>query len=107
VDTKLRGRVHDLVLAARELLTAEARSLLEGEYGLHQDARLEAASGLPALRSNPEARETRKRLEIFLVDEGKAGLMAMRYWPDRVAAKCRTDKSLAFAHDRMHLYEGA
>ena len=33
--------------------------------------------------------------------------MAMQHWPERVQAKCRTDKSLAIAHDRLDLYEGA
>jgi hypothetical protein len=31
--------------------------------------------------------------------------LAMTYWPDRVREKCRTDKSLAIAHDREDLYE--
>ena len=31
--------------------------------------------------------------------------LAMAYWPDRVREKCRTDKSLAIAHDLDHLYE--
>ena len=31
--------------------------------------------------------------------------LAMDYWPDRVREKCRTDKSLAIAHDLEHLYE--
>ena len=31
--------------------------------------------------------------------------LAMAYWPDRVREKCRTDKSLAIAHDLEHLYE--
>jgi hypothetical protein len=30
---------------------------------------------------------------------------AMYHWPERVMAKCRTDKSLAIAHDRLDLYE--
>ena len=30
--------------------------------------------------------------------------LAMRYWPERVEAKCRTDKSFAIAHGRMDLY---
>jgi hypothetical protein len=29
----------------------------------------------------------------------------MAYWPDRVREKCRTDKSLAIAHDLEDLYE--
>jgi hypothetical protein len=31
--------------------------------------------------------------------------LAMAYWPDRVREKCRTDKSLAIAHDLEGLYE--
>jgi len=31
--------------------------------------------------------------------------LALAYWPDRVRAKCKTDKSLAIAHDLEGLYE--
>lgn len=31
--------------------------------------------------------------------------LAMSYWPERVREKCKTDKSLAIAHDLEHLYE--
>jgi hypothetical protein len=30
--------------------------------------------------------------------------LARAYWPDRVREKCKTDKSLAIAHDLEHLY---
>jgi hypothetical protein len=30
--------------------------------------------------------------------------LAMNYWPERVREKCKTDKSLAIAHDLEHLY---
>ena len=30
--------------------------------------------------------------------------LAMAYWPDRVREKCKTDKSLAIAHDLEHVY---
>jgi len=30
--------------------------------------------------------------------------LAMAYWPDRVRENCKTDKSLAIAHDLEHLY---
>jgi hypothetical protein len=33
--------------------------------------------------------------------------LAMSYWPDRVRKKCKTDKSLAIAHDLEDLYEPA
>ncbi|MBX5048873.1 hypothetical protein [Rhizobium lentis] len=32
--------------------------------------------------------------------------LAMAYWPDRVREKCKTDKSLAIAHDLEELYVG-
>jgi hypothetical protein len=31
--------------------------------------------------------------------------LAMAYWPERVREKCKSDKSLAIAHDLEHLYE--
>ena len=31
--------------------------------------------------------------------------LAKSYWPERVREKCKTDKSLAIAHDLEHLYE--
>ena len=31
--------------------------------------------------------------------------LAYSIWPERVEAKCRTDKSLAIAHDREDLYQ--
>ena len=31
--------------------------------------------------------------------------LALSYWPERVREKCKTDKSLAIAHDLEHLYE--
>lgn len=32
--------------------------------------------------------------------------LAMQHWPERVQTKCRIDKSLALAHDRLDLYAG-
>jgi len=32
--------------------------------------------------------------------------LAFTIWPDRVKEKCKTDKSIAIAHDLEHLYEG-
>lgn len=32
--------------------------------------------------------------------------LAMAYWPERVREKCKSDKSLAIAHDLEELYEG-
>jgi len=43
-----------------------------------------------------------KRLEAGDYDWSRA---ARRYWPDRVLARCRTNKSLALAHGRLDVYE--
>ncbi|MBW2308569.1 MAG: N-6 DNA methylase [Deltaproteobacteria bacterium] len=91
MEPKLRAKIHDLVLKARELLMEEARSLLEGEYGLHADGGLEPAEGLPSLQTNAEAAETRRRLEQFLADEAKAGLRG-RETVDKLV------KEVAFTH---------
>jgi hypothetical protein len=42
------------------------------------------------------------------LEEGKYdwSYTAMRYWPDRVLQKCKTNKSFAIAHDRLDVYEG-
>lgn len=36
-----RSLIHDLALSARDLLTRDARELLEGTYGLYADGRLD------------------------------------------------------------------
>ena len=46
--------------------------------------------------------ETWTRLETGEYDWAH---LAMAYWPDRVREKCKTDKSLAIAHDLEPLYE--
>jgi hypothetical protein len=47
-------------------------------------------------------RDTWEKLEEGAYDWAH---LAMVYWPDRVREKCRTDKSLAIAHDLEELYE--
>ena len=74
MDEGLRNAIHDITLRARALLTTEARELLQGTYGLDANGALAPADRLPALRSDPEAQETRRRLEKFLTDEARAGL---------------------------------
>jgi len=56
---------------------------------------------LPLWKSEP--RKHWERLERGDFDWSH---IAMRYWPDRVREKCRTDKSLAIAHRREDLYGG-
>jgi len=74
MDEGLRNASHDITLQARALLTTEAEKLLEGTYGLDANGALAPAERLPALRTDPEAQETRRRLEKFLADEARAGL---------------------------------
>jgi hypothetical protein len=74
MDSTMRGRLHDLTLRARRLLTDETRDLLEGVYGLHQNGSLEEPTTLPAIQSLEEARETRAHLECLLADERDAGM---------------------------------
>lgn len=70
----MRGRLHDLTLRARRLLTDETRDLLAGIYGLHQNGSLEELAALPAIQSLEEVRQTRAYLEQVLADERNAGL---------------------------------
>src|SRR6266567_4249339 len=74
MDSTMRGRLHDLTLRARQLLTVETRDLLEGIYGLRQNGSLEEPATLPAIQSLEEARETRVHLEQLLANERGAGL---------------------------------
>jgi len=85
-----RGAIHDFALQGRELLTKEAKDLLEGVYGLHPDGKLEKPENLPTLR-DPETYEIYGRLIHFLEDEVEAGL-------DRKEATEKLVKEIAFTH---------
>jgi N-6 DNA Methylase len=50
--------------------------------------------------------EPKKAWESLRKGEWDWSHTAMRYWPDRVLEKCRTNKSFAIAHERMDVYEG-
>ncbi len=69
-----RKQIHDLALAARALLTREAREQLEGVYGCYADGRLDPAETLPQVRDDPEAAAIHARLARYLADERRAGL---------------------------------
>jgi hypothetical protein len=86
----VRSRIHDFALQGRELLTREARDLLEGVYGLHKDGTLEAPENLPAL-ADAEVHATYTRLKRFLDDEINAGL-------ERQEAVEKLIKEVAFTH---------
>jgi hypothetical protein len=86
-----RKLIHDLALDARDLLTKEARELLEGTYGLYPNGRLEPPEKLPSVQADPEIAETYRRLESWLRDEESAGL-------DRPEAAGKLVKEVAFTH---------
>jgi hypothetical protein len=56
---------------------------------------------MPSWRAEPE--KFWKELED---EEYDWSYTAMRYWPDRVLEKCKTNKSFAIAHDRLDIYKG-
>lgn len=86
-----RRAIHDLALSARDLLTGEARELLEGTYGLYPDGRLDPSEKLPQVQADPETGETYRRLAQFLEDEERAGLA-------RPEAVEKLVKEVAFTH---------
>ena len=72
----------------------------------HDDGVSIAAAPLwPLFRHKPwqkVLKDTWTKLEKGEVDWAH---IAMAYWPERVREKCKTDKSLAIAHDLEHVYE--
>ena len=66
--------LHDFTLRARKLLISEVEELLEAVYGLHTDGTFESVNNLPAISTDKNTKNTRARLEKFLIDESKAGL---------------------------------
>lgn len=86
-----RRLIHDLALDARDLLTKEARELLEGTYGLYSDGRLDPIEKLPQVLEDAEAGETYRRMARFIDDESRAGL-------PRAEAVEKLTKEIAFTH---------
>lgn len=66
--------LHDFSLSSRELLIREADEHMESVYGLSPDGKFEPATKLPSLNSDSFAKETRRQLELFFIDEAAAGL---------------------------------
>jgi len=85
-----RSAIHDFALRGRELLTREARDLLEGVYGLHADGSLEKPENLLTLKDS-ETREIYEQLIRYLKDEVDAGL-------ERKEAVEKLVKEIAFTH---------
>jgi len=72
MDEKIRAELHDFTLEARALLFTEASQLLEGVYGLLPNGRFELAERYRALTEMAESAETRRRLELYFLEEGEA-----------------------------------
>jgi hypothetical protein len=87
---QVRDAIHNLALQGREILTGEARDLLEGVYGVHENGEMEPLENLPAL-TNPEAQHTYRLLKETLADEVQAGLA-----PDEAVSKLVNE--IAFTH---------
>lgn len=86
----VRDAIHNLALQGREILTGEARDLLEGVFGVHENGELEPPDDLPAL-SDPEVQQTYLELKDFLADETQAGLV-----PEEAVSKLVNE--IAFTH---------
>jgi hypothetical protein len=87
---QVRDAIHNLALQGREILTGEARDLLEGVYGVHENGEMEPLENLPAL-TTPEAQLTYRLLKETLSDEIQAGLA-----PAEVVSKLVNE--IAFTH---------
>lgn len=76
MDNVRRALLHDMTLAARDMLMVEVQDILEGIYGLHRDGQFEAVDRLPAIQYHEEVQCTRGQLEQLLKDKCSAGLPA-------------------------------
>jgi hypothetical protein len=97
-------------LQSFELELIEFRDILlkiaQNYHPNHDDGvQITASSLWPLFRHKPwqkVLKDTWKKLEKGDYDWAH---LAMNYWPERVRAKCKTDKSLAIAHGLEELYE--
>lgn len=107
-----RSREDERAFEALQVLEAELIELREALLQIaptyrpnhHDGVQINAAPLWPLFRYKPWQkllRETWAKLEKGEYDWAH---LAMAYWPDRVREKCKTDKSLAIAHNLEHLY---
>jgi len=108
-----RSRAEERELEALDTLETELRALRDELLRLaptwrpnHDDGvQITAAPLWRLFRHRPwqtVLRDTWDKLEAGDYDWAH---LAMTYWPDRVREKCRSDKSLAIAHDLEDLYQ--
>jgi hypothetical protein len=72
----------------------------------HDDGvQISAAPLWPLFRHKPWQKVLKETWEKLEAGEYDWAHLAYNYWPDRVREKCKTDKSLAIAHNLEELYE--
>lgn len=108
-----RSRDEEDKLEALQLLHDELRRLRDDLLALapvwkpnHDDGvQITAAPLWRLFRHTPWQRLLKDTWEKLEAGDYDWAHLAMAYWPDRVREKCRTDRSLAIAHDLEPLYE--
>ena len=108
-----RSRDEDRALEALETHTDELRELrmellrLAPIWKPHHDdgVQITAAPLWRLFRLAPWQKLLKETWEKLEKGDYDWAHIAMSYWPERVRAKCRTDKSLAIAHELEHLFE--
>ncbi len=107
-----RSREEDRGLEALQALEAELMELrntllrIAPTYRPNHDdgVQITAAPIWPLFRHKPWQKLLKDTWAKLEKGEYDWAHLAMAYWPDRVREKCRTDKSLAIAHDLESLY---
>lgn len=108
--SRLLARVEELSTFLVELndLRNELKRITELPYRPHlDDGVIINAAPLHKLFRLPKwAKDTREVWQTLERGDYDWAHMAYTIWPDRVREKCRSDRSLAIAHDLEHLYSG-
>jgi hypothetical protein len=107
-----RTRDDDRVFEALQTLELELIELLDILLQIaptyrpnHDDGvQITAAPLWPLFRHKPWQKLLKETWVELEKGEYDWAQLAMVYWPDRVREKCKTDKSLAIAHNLEHLY---
>lgn len=110
--TKVTVRAEDTRLEALQALESELIELRDSMLRIaptyrpnHDDGvQITAAPLWPLFRHKPWQKVLKDTWATLENGDYDWAHLAMAYWPDRVREKCKTDKSLAIAHDLEHLY---
>ncbi len=100
-------RFADLTLFERELIDLrEALLRIAPTYrpALDDGVQITAAPLWQLFRHKPWPKVLKDTLDKLETGDYDWAHLAMAYWPDRVREKCKTDKSLAIAHELEALY---